>query len=60
MVYYSTSNLEDLEAWQKSIDLAVSINSISKYFRKDEQFSLTNQKLFNALIKTTREKYEIK
>ncbi len=36
-------NFEDLEAWQKSIDLAVKIYGITKSFPKDELFSLTNQ-----------------
>ncbi|MCU0667466.1 MAG: four helix bundle protein [Patescibacteria group bacterium] len=40
---YSTNNFEDLEAWQKSIDLAVKIYSMSKSFPKDELFGITSQ-----------------
>jgi four helix bundle protein len=40
---YSTSNFEDLEAWQLAIELAVKIYKVSKKFPKDEMYSLTNQ-----------------
>lgn len=36
-------DFENLEAWQKAIDLAVCIYETTKSFPKDELFSLTNQ-----------------
>lgn len=36
-------DFEVLEAWQKAIDLAVMIYTLTKKFPKDELFSLTNQ-----------------
>ena len=38
-----TEGFEQLEVWQKSIDLAVYIYKITKDFPKSEVYSLTNQ-----------------
>ena len=36
-------NFEDLEVWQKAIDLAVEIYSITKTYPKEELYALSNQ-----------------
>ena len=36
-------NFEDLEVWQKAIDLAVAIYGTTKTYPKDELYALTNQ-----------------
>ena len=36
-------NFEDLESWQKAIELAVRIYKITKQYPKEELFSLVNQ-----------------
>jgi four helix bundle protein len=36
-------NFEDLEAWQKAIELAVTIYTLTRTYPKEEMFSLTNQ-----------------
>lgn len=38
-----TNGFEDLEVWQKAIDLAVSIYRLTDSFPKSEIYSLTNQ-----------------
>jgi len=37
------SSFEDLTAWQRSQDLAVSIYTLTKQFPAEEKFALTNQ-----------------
>ncbi len=39
----AAKNFEDLDAWQKAIDLAVYVYKATKTFPKSEQYSLTNQ-----------------
>ncbi len=43
MVDRKINSFEDLEVWQKSQDLAVTIYKITKKFPSDEKFALTNQ-----------------
>lgn len=38
-----TSTNKDLIVWQKSMDLAVEIYSVTRYFPKSEEFGLTSQ-----------------
>lgn len=38
-----TSTHKDLIVWQKSMDLAVEIYSVTRYFPKSEEFGLTSQ-----------------
>jgi four helix bundle protein len=40
---YSASNFEDLEAWQKAIDLAVTIYKLTNKLPKSELYALSNQ-----------------
>jgi len=40
---YTTTNFEDLEVWQLSIELAVEIYKVTNKFPKSELYSLTNQ-----------------
>ena len=39
----SITRFEDLEAWQRALELSVSIYTVTKSFPKSEIYSLTNQ-----------------